>query len=67
MPKQKDFTYEFSASETVHYDIKIEATSEFEALNKLYAMQTEDFNRCVSDTSNFESELIHTNEPNKED
>ena len=62
--KAKTYNYNFTASETVHYDIDIEAKNLKEAQEKLYSMQTEDLNGCVGDTSNWWAELTYTDNPN---
>jgi hypothetical protein len=69
MPKEKTYHYNFLASETVHYDIDIEARNLKEAQEKLYSMQTEDLNECIQDTSNWWSEFAYTDNPdtNEED
>ena len=67
--KEKTYHYNFTASETVHYNIDIEAKNLKEAQEKLYSMQTEDLNGCVQDTSNWWAELAYTDNPdtNEED
>ena len=65
MPKEKTYHYDFTASETVHYDIVIEAKNLKEAQEQLYSMQTEDLNGYAQDTSNWWAELSETDNPNK--
>tara|TARA_R100001460_G_scaffold106713_1_gene154503 strand:+ start:841 stop:1059 length:219 start_codon:yes stop_codon:yes gene_type:complete len=62
--KVKMYNYNFLASETVHYNIDIEAENLKEAQEKLYSMQTEDLNECVEDTSDWWAELDYTDNPN---
>ena len=65
--KVKMYNYNFLASETVHYDIDIQATSLEEAEEKLYQMDSDELNACVGDTSNWWSELSHSDEPDEEE
>lgn len=65
--KAKTYNYNFLASETVHYDIDIEATSLEEAEEKLYQMQSDELEECIRDTSNFWSELSYSDEDEEEE
>lgn len=65
--KAKMYNYNFSASETVHYDIDIQATSLEEAEDKLCQMQSDELDECIRDTSNWWSELSYSDEDEDED
>lgn len=61
--KQKTYNYEFQASETVYYDVSIEASSLEEAQEKLHQMDSEELNECAVNSQNWNDELYYTDDP----